>query len=371
EEDIRVRRGDEEVFHEVLRLGAEGRDAAPAPPLAAVRSDGQPLDVPVVGQGDDDVLFGDEVLDVEVLFRRRGDLGAAGIVVLLLDLQQLVFDDGVPLLVVLQDGTQVRDGLEQLLVLGFDLLPLKAGEAAELHVEDGHRLALRQPEALHELHLGRLVAVGVPDQLDDLVDVVQRDAVPFQDVGPLFRPPQFKAGAASDDLPLVIEVVLQHRLEVEHFGLPVYQREHDDAERLLELRVFQQLVQDDVGVDVPPQLDDDPHAGAIGLVPQRGEGVDLPLAGELGDLSHQRRLVNHVRDLGDDDPVPAPLEGLDPGAGRHGQAPAAGLGRVPDPFAAQDQRAGGKVRAFDVLHQVGHGGIRVVDELYDGVDHFA
>src|SRR5690606_149939 len=106
EEDIRVRRGDDEVFHEVLRLSAEGRDAAPAPPLAAVRSDGQPLDVPVVGQGDDDVLFGDEVLDVEVLFRRRGDLGAAGIVVLLLDLQQLVFDDGVPLLVVLQDGTQ-------------------------------------------------------------------------------------------------------------------------------------------------------------------------------------------------------------------------------------------------------------------------
>ncbi len=45
----------------------------PRPPRRWLRYvvSGQPFDVTVMGQGNDDVLFGDEILDIEVLVRRR------------------------------------------------------------------------------------------------------------------------------------------------------------------------------------------------------------------------------------------------------------------------------------------------------------
>ena len=49
------------------------------------------------------------------------------------------------------------------------------------------------------------------------------------------------------------------------------------------------------------QIDDDAHAVAIRLVADVGDALDRLLAHELGDALDQPRLVDLVRDLGDDD----------------------------------------------------------------------
>ena len=58
------------------------------------------------------------------------------------------------------------------------------------------------------------------------------------------------------------------------FGRPRDDRQHDDPERRLQLRVLVEIVQDDLGNFAAPQLDDDPHAVAIGLVAKIGDAFD-------------------------------------------------------------------------------------------------
>ena len=55
-------------------------------------------------------------------------------------------------------------------------------------------------------------------------------------------------------------------------------RQHDDAERRLQLRVLVEVVEDHLGLLAALQLDDDPHAVAVRLVAQIGDALDRLLA---------------------------------------------------------------------------------------------
>ena len=98
EHEVIVRGGGEEVLDEIavlLRLpfaGLHAHDAFAAAALGAVGGDGGALEEAVVGDGDDGALIGDEVLHGDLALR-GGDLGAARVAVLLLNLAQLVLDD--------------------------------------------------------------------------------------------------------------------------------------------------------------------------------------------------------------------------------------------------------------------------------------
>src|SRR4029450_11687087 len=71
--------------------------------------------------------------------------------------------------------------LEQLALLAADLHLLELGEVAQLQLEHGLGLRVGQPEALHELRLGMLLAA---DDADHLVDVEVGDQVAVEDVQP-------------------------------------------------------------------------------------------------------------------------------------------------------------------------------------------
>ena len=62
-----------------------------------------------------------------------------------------------------------------------------------------------------------------------------------------------------------------------------------------------QLVQYDARGTVAAQLNDDAHTAAVGLIAQIGHAVDLLVADEFGDLLDEARLVDLIRELGDDD----------------------------------------------------------------------
>ena len=178
EEEVVVRRGDEEVLDVVVVLEVHAHHADPAPALLAVGRDRQALDVARARDRDDHVLLGDQVLELELLLG-GDDLGAAVVAarVDLLDLEQLLADQAVDPRLVREDRPQLRDPLLQIGVLVLDPLPLEPGEPGEAQVEDRLGLDLRELELLDQ-PLARLVGVvGRPDQGDHRVEVVERDQV--------------------------------------------------------------------------------------------------------------------------------------------------------------------------------------------------
>ena len=104
------------------------------------------------------------------------------------------------------------------------------------------------------------------DQRDDLVDVGERDGLPFEDMsaGPCLD--QFVDRTAGNDFSAVLDEGIKHLLQVQQPRLAVAQRDHIDAEHAFHLCVFVQIVQYDIGDFAAAQFDDDAHAI---LVPTR------------------------------------------------------------------------------------------------------
>ena len=89
-------------------------------------------------------------------------------------------------------------------------------------------------------------------------------------------------------------------LQGQHLRPAAVQRDHVGAEARLHRGEAPELVEHDVGDRVALQLDDDAHAVAVGFVAQVGDALDALLAHQLGDLLDQRRLVDLIGNLGDD-----------------------------------------------------------------------
>ena len=114
EEDVVVGRGDEEVLDVILVLHVHAHDADAAAALLAVGGDGNALDVAGARDRDHHVLFGDHVLEVELLLGVH-DLGAA-IVLLAVDLaelEQLLADERVDLGRIAEQRAQLLDPLAE------------------------------------------------------------------------------------------------------------------------------------------------------------------------------------------------------------------------------------------------------------------
>ena len=231
-----------------------------------------------------------------------------------------------------------------------------------------------RPNSLHQPGAGRIGVVRAADQRDHGVEVVERDQVAAENVGALLVLAQLVLRAPGHDLALEVEVVA-HLLEQRHHpGHAVRERDGVVAERRLQGRVLEELVEGDLRDRVALELDLDPHPGAVGVVGEIRDLGDHLLVDEVGDLLDHAAvaaLLDAVGQLGDDDRALAAAELLDVGAGAHDDAAAAGAVGVADPGAADDDRAGREVGALEVLHQVVDVGVGLVDQLHDGVDRLA
>ena len=248
-------------------------------------------------------------------------------------------------------------------MLGADLVGLERGEAREAHVEDRLRLLLGELESLNQAVAGGVRVGRAADQLNHRVEVVERDEQSLENVRPGLGSAQLVLGPAGDDLSLVDDVVVDELLQREGARHPVDQRHHVEAEGLLELGALVEVVGDDVRVGAPLELDHDAHPGAVGLVAQVGDPLQLLVADQIGDLRDQTRvaaLLDHERQLRDDESVLAALERLrvHPPAHPHA-APTRGVG-VADALHAHDPAAR-EVGALDVLHQAGDIDLGVLD----------
>ena len=158
------------------------------------------------------------------------------------------------------------------------------------------------------------------------------------------------------------------------FGHAVDERDRVVAERGLERRVLEELVEDDLRDRVALQLDDDAHAR---LVRQVTKPRDLREDARLDELGHLRdhalvaALLDAVGKLADHDRRAAAALLLGVRASAHDHPAAAGAVGLLDALATDDDRAGREIGALDVLGQLLDVGGRVVDHRDDRVDHLA
>ena len=164
---------------------------------------------------------------------------------------------------------------------------------------------------------------------------------------------------------------LQQVLQVQQLRAPAGQADVVDAEGRLQRRETVELVQHDFRHRIALQLDDDPHALAVGLVADVGDALELFLAHEIGNALDHQRLVHLIRNLGDDQRLALLADFLHLDAGPHDDRAAPGESCRLDADAAEDQAARGKVRTGNDVDQVFDADARIVDDRHAGVDHFA
>ena len=282
--------GREEVLDEVAvvigrglgELGALGALAASL--LKAILGDWRTLDEARMRDGDDAAFVGDDVLHREVAFLGV-DLRLAWTDVLLGGVAQLLLDQGEQLQLAREDAAELFDERHQFAVLGLDLVALQAGELVEAQVEDGHGLAFAEAVLGHQLHAG-LVAVGRgADDLHEVVQITQGNLEALEDVGAVLGLAEAEAGAAGDDVAAVLNEAFEQLADVHLLRATLVEGEQDDAERVLEVSVLVELVDDDLRVLVALELDD--HAGVlVGLVTQVGNLIQHLVGAQLGDMLH-------------------------------------------------------------------------------------
>ncbi len=260
-----MRRSNEQLLDEIFFVTTETRNPPSAPPLLPVRRRRETLDVAAVRDADHHVLVGNQVLRLEI-HRGVDDLRAALVAVLRTHRFELFLDDRNHLGRIRKNALELGDQIERLFVLLFDLVALQPGQALQAHLQNGLRLHLAELELLLEARrsLGWIFAGA--DGFDDGVDVVERDAIALEDVGPLLRLVEIEPGAAHDDVFTVLDEVVHELLE-RHRARPILdQSHHVHTERRLHLRAVEELVQEDLRHRVLAQLDDDAHATSIRFV---------------------------------------------------------------------------------------------------------
>ena len=360
---------DEQLLHKVFVLVGQTGDTAAAALLHLVGVLGLALDVALVGEGEDALLHRDQILDVHLAGHMR-DLGAAVVAVFVLENGQLLFHDGIDLLIAGQDGTPLGNVALQLGQLALNLQNLQTSQLSQTEGTDGGSLQLIEAEPLHDGHTGfRLAALAGADGGDDLVHDVGGPLQTFQDVGALLGLLQIEGGATAHNLGLERHIALQHGFQGHGLGHAAVQGQQVHAHGVLQLSIAVQLVQHHLGVGVLFQLDDDPHAVAVGLIVQVADALDALFLHQVRNVLDQAGLVDHVGDLGNDDLEPAVLLLLDLGAAAQGDLAAAGGVGGADAAAAHDDAAGGEVGALDVLHQAGQVDVRIVDQGHRALDH--
>ena len=165
----------------------------------------------------------------------------------------------------------------------------------------------------------------------------------------------------------MLDEALEQLADVHLLRPALVEGQQDDAERVLEVGVLVELVDDDLRVLVALELDD--HARVlVGLVAEVGDLVEDLLGAEVGDVLHQGGAVDVVGQLREDDLLLAVLHLLGVGHAADADDAAAGAEVLLDAFLAVDDAAGREVGTDDDLLEVLDGGAGLVDDEAGGLD---
>ena len=172
-----VGRGYEKMLDIILFPGAATYGPPAAATLLAVFGGRGPLDIPEVGNSDDDIFFADEVLNAHLVVE-VGDLCLPGVAELIFYFLQFLANNIKAFAFVGQQLFQPGDQLHQSVVFFPDLTPFHPGEALKTQFEDGFRLDFVQaPAGVDQVVLCHIRRRTGADQGNHFIQVIQCDQV--------------------------------------------------------------------------------------------------------------------------------------------------------------------------------------------------
>ena len=179
------------------------------------------LDVAKMADGDDDRIVGIEVLGIELVLV-GDDLGAAGIAILLLHLQQFLLHDLLAALGIVEDFLQFATELHQIVELLVELVHAQAGELRETHVDNGLRLQFVEFEARLKVALCIGRRLRVADDVHHLINIVHGYDESLENVGTFLGLLQVVARTTDGDVVAVLNEIVHALLEREQTGTAFY-----------------------------------------------------------------------------------------------------------------------------------------------------
>ena len=203
-------------------------------------------------------------------------------------------------------------------------------------------------EDLHQPRARLLGVVARADDLDDLVDVEDRDQEALDQVQPFLAARQAVLGASGDHADAVIEVDAKQFAQAEGLRSAVDQGDVVDAEAVFERGVPVELLENGLRAESGLDADDEPQA--VRAVAEVGDVRD---AGQLLGVDAVLDLLDHlfgpdeIGQFGDDQAALACSDALDADLGAGLEAAAAGRVGVANAGEADDRaaRRAGRARA--------------------------
>ena len=279
------------------------------------RRGGHRLHILSLRHDDHEFLVVDEILNRDLAFV-VGDLadsvGCEGVA----DRAQLLLDDCPQLRIVGEDRLEFGDAGPEVVKFLLDIDPAEPRQLAQLHVEDVNGLSLGELiRLIHEAGLGGRRVLAAADEGDDLVDDVEGLHAALEDVLTTAGLVEAKVGTSSDDFDLVTDIAVDRVTKVHRARHTIDERDHVDRETRLELGQLEQVVENNVGVGVLLEGDDEVGLSSRGAVVDVGDAVDVARLDQFGDAAGDRGATRLVGQLRDDDLV-APVLALIDTCGR-------------------------------------------------------
>ena len=134
-----MRGGGEHVHDGVLLAGGDALLAHASLALRGILAHAGALDVAVLREGEDALLFLDEILNVDLVLDVL-NFGLALVAVLVANFDQLVLEDALEHRFVGKKLNEVGDLLFQLVILVLELFAVEALQGLEAHFKNGLRL---------------------------------------------------------------------------------------------------------------------------------------------------------------------------------------------------------------------------------------
>src|SRR5665213_1576090 len=385
-EQVGVGRVDDELRNEIFFARLHAHAAGAAAPLRAIDGDRSPLEVALVAHCDGNLLVGDEVFRLQ-LGALVENLRAPCVAVLVANLFKLFDDDRAQLDLAGQDGFVFGDALPNQLEFGEQFVDGELRQPVELQFENC--VDLPEREALLFVRKAHAVEgddnfgafapcievlaslgsrTGSANDFDHGVEVVECNIKAFYNVRALASLAEQEGRSPLHDVDAMIDEGLDCLIEAQLPRLPVEHREEDHGEALLHGCVLVELVEHNLGLSAPLQLDDDPHSVAIALVAHVADVIHNLVVYQLGDALDEPGLVDLVGNFGDDDRLAFLGQVLKRSASAHEEPPAPAFVSGRNAGLAIEKSASREVGPLHMLEHFSEAAVRIFHQGDGGVD---
>ncbi len=178
---------------------------------------------------------------------------------------------------------------------------------------------------------------------------------------------KLELGSTHHDFVPMLHKIVDDILQVQKFRPTIDKRDIVDTERGLKGRVLVQHVEYNIGNGVTLQNINDTHPIPVGLIPNGGYPLYFLFVDQIGGLFDHVRLVDLVRDFGNNDAF-LPLNLFNSGLGTHHNTSTTCMESFFHAIIAINQTSCWKIRGLDVRNQFIYFYIMIVYVRYGTVN---